>query len=177
MSGCLRHRTGLLGEMMMASAETCEGADKPVGGAAKTLRYRAFLSHNSADKPAVEELARRLEKVGISCFLDKWHLIPGDPWQPALEDALEQSATCVVFCGPSGLGPWQNEEMRAAIAQRVSDPTRAFRVVPVLLPGAHVWLAWSLTLFQGIRVSNRAMPQVSVTPANTSPAPTKADKA
>lgn len=97
--------------------------------------YQAFLSHHSADKPIVEELARRLEQAGISTFLDKWHLIPGTPWQPALETALEQSATCVVFVGPSGLGPWQNEEMRAAIVRRVGDRTKSFRVVPVLLPG------------------------------------------
>jgi len=96
-------------------------------------RYQAFLSHNTADKPAVEELARRLEQDGISCFLDKWHLIPGEPWQVALEEALDQSECCVVFVGPSGLGPWQNEEMRAAIARRVS--TSSHRVVPVLLPG------------------------------------------
>jgi hypothetical protein len=35
----------------------------------------AFLSHNSADKPAVEEIALRPETEGITCWLDKWHLI------------------------------------------------------------------------------------------------------
>ncbi|MBC8876079.1 MAG: SpoIIE family protein phosphatase [Planctomycetes bacterium] len=101
-----------------------------------TVTYQAFLSHNSADKPAVEELARRLERAGISTFLDKWHLIPGESWQPALEQALDESETCVVFVGPSGLGPWQNEEMRVAISRRVSDTSRSFRVIPVVLPGA-----------------------------------------
>ena len=72
-------------------------------------------------KPAVEELARRLAKEGVEAWLDKWHLIPGDPWQPALEKALAESETCAVFVGPSGFGPWQNEEMRAAIDRRVSD--------------------------------------------------------
>jgi hypothetical protein len=38
--------------------------------------------------------------------------------------------------GLSGFGPWQNEEMRAAIDQRVRDSGRRFRVIPVLLPGA-----------------------------------------
>jgi hypothetical protein len=38
--------------------------------------------------------------------------------------------------GPSGFGPWQNEEMRAAIDLRVRDRGRRFRVIPVLLPGA-----------------------------------------
>jgi hypothetical protein len=43
----------------------------------------------------------------VHLLLDKWNLIPGDPWQPAIEEALAQSDTCVVFFGPLGLGPWQ----------------------------------------------------------------------
>jgi hypothetical protein len=81
-------------------------------------------------------LARRFSKEGIQAWLDKWNLIPGDPWQPAIEKALAESETCAVFVGPSGFGPWQNEEMRAAIDQRVRDSGRRFRVIPVLLPGA-----------------------------------------
>jgi hypothetical protein len=100
------------------------------------MKHLVFLSHNSADKPAVEELARRLERDGISTFFDKWHLVPGEPWQLALEESLNESTSCAVFIGPSGFGPWQNKEMRAAISRRVSDRTRTFRVVPVLLPGA-----------------------------------------
>jgi hypothetical protein len=100
------------------------------------MSFNVFLSHSTADKPAVEELARRLAKEGIQAWLDKWHLIPGDPWQPAIEKALAESETCGVFVGPSGFGPWQNEEMRAAIDQRVRASARSFRVIPVLLPGA-----------------------------------------
>src|SRR5271166_1761817 len=100
------------------------------------MPFNVFLSHSSTDKPAVEELARRLAKEGIQAWLDKWHLIPGDSWQPAIEKALAESETCAVFVGPSGFGPWQNEEMRAAIDQRVRDSDRRFRVIPVLLPGA-----------------------------------------
>src|SRR6516165_3215104 len=100
------------------------------------MPFHVFLSHSSADKPAVEELARRLAKEGIQPWLDKWHLIPGDPWQPGIEKALADSGTCAVFVGPSGLGPWQNEEMRAAIDQRVRESGNRFRVIPVLLPNA-----------------------------------------
>ena len=96
-------------------------------------KYHAFLSHNRADKPAVEELAKRLKLEGIECWLDKWHLIPGDPWQPAIEEALNDCETCVVFIGPKDIGPWQHEEMRASIDRRVSKGD--FRVIPVLLPG------------------------------------------
>ena len=98
-------------------------------------RHDVFLSHNSDDKPSVEELAVRLQgEAGLELFLDKWHLIPGEPWQEALESALDNSATCVVFLGPSGLGTWENEEMRSALNSRVRS--KSFRVIPVLLPGA-----------------------------------------
>ena len=111
--------------------------------------FHVFLSHSSADKPVVEELARRLAKEGIQAWLDKWNLIPGDPWQSAIEKALAASETCAVFVGPSGLGPWQNEEMRAAIDQRVRESARSFRVIPVLLPGAQRAERSSLPTFLG----------------------------
>ncbi|UCH97554.1 MAG: TIR domain-containing protein, partial [Candidatus Aminicenantes bacterium] len=98
-------------------------------------KYNAFLSHNSRDKPKVEQIAQWLEdKANLSVWLDKWNLIPGDPWQEEIEKALDESQCCVVFLGPNGIGPWQNEEMRSALAERVS--TKTIRVIPVLLPGA-----------------------------------------
>lgn len=101
----------------------------------RSLRYDVFLSHSTSDKADVEILAKRLEDEAlIKPFLDKWHLVPGDPWQDALETALDSSDTCAVFLGAEGLGPWENEEMRAALADRVSN--KSIRVIPVLLPGA-----------------------------------------
>jgi Novel STAND NTPase 1/TIR domain len=98
-------------------------------------RYHAFLSHNGAEKSLVEQLAYELERRGLSCWLDKWNLIPGDPWQPAIEEALSTCDTCVIFFGPNGIGPWHNEEMRLAIQRRVGVPERKLRVLPVILPG------------------------------------------
>ena len=96
--------------------------------------YDVFLSHATHDKPKVEDLARRLKAEGLKPFLDKWHLVPGEPWQEAIEIAMARSRTCLVFVGPGPLGPWQNEEMRSALDMRVRDNSR--RVIPVLLPGA-----------------------------------------
>jgi hypothetical protein len=95
--------------------------------------YDVFLSYNSADRAAVDEIARRLREARVNCFQDTRRLIPGEPWQEDLEDDLGRSRTCAVFFGPDGLGKWQTEEMRIAISRRVSDPE--FRVIPVLLPG------------------------------------------
>ncbi len=101
-----------------------------------TAQFDVFLSHNSADKPAVEALAQRLLAAGFRPWLDSWNLIPGDPWQEGLEEALDTCATCAVFLGPSGVGPWHNEELRVALDRRARDRTRRFRVIPILLPGA-----------------------------------------
>lgn len=97
--------------------------------------FDVFLSHNGRDKEAVEYLARRLvQEAKLRPWLDKWELVPGEAWQEALEAGLGASRTCAVFLGPEGVGPWQNEEMRAALSDRVSR--EGFRVIPVLLPGA-----------------------------------------
>ncbi len=101
-----------------------------------TAQFDVFLSHNSADKPAVEALAQRLLAADLQPWLDSWNLVPGEPWQEGLEEALDTCATCAVFLGPSGIGPWHNEEMRVALDRRARDRTRTFRVIPILLPGA-----------------------------------------
>ena len=98
------------------------------------MKFDVFLSHNGKDKPAVEILAHKLKAKGFTVWLDKWNLIPGEPWQEGLEEALNDCQTYTVFVGPSGIGPWENEEMRVAIEERVKDKKR--RVIPVLLPGA-----------------------------------------
>ena len=48
-------------------------------------QYDVFLSHNSADKPAVEILARRLVEADLVPWLDTWSLVAGEPWQEAIE--------------------------------------------------------------------------------------------
>src|SRR5947199_2882375 len=97
------------------------------------LRYDVFLSHSTADKPAVEELAGKLVAAGITPFLDKWHLIPGRLWQSDLEAGLRNSDACAIFVGAEGLGPWHRQEMLVALDRGARDPD--YPIIPVLLPG------------------------------------------
>jgi hypothetical protein len=99
-------------------------------------RYDVFLAHNSADEPAVEALAQQLVNEGIQPWLHRWHLIPGVPWLDGIEEGLTSCTTCAVFIGPSGIGAWQHLELYAAVDRRVNASNGAFRVIPVLLPGA-----------------------------------------
>ena len=95
--------------------------------------FTAFLCHNSADKPAVAAIARALEDRGVRVWLDRWNLIPGEPFVPKIEEALNSCSAVAVFIGPSGRSPWQNKEMELAI-NRAAKAVPPLRVIPVLLP-------------------------------------------
>jgi tetratricopeptide (TPR) repeat protein len=98
-------------------------------------QFDVFCSYNREELPFVETLAARLvREAGLRVFLDKWNLVPGEPWQEGLEEALTNCPVCAVFVGAGHIGPWENEEMRAALDQMVHKRHR--RVIPVLLPGA-----------------------------------------
>ena len=96
-------------------------------------RFDVFLSHNSADKPTVIALAEALRERKLHVWLDAWELVPGQPWQVALEQVIETVPSAAVIVGSDGIGPWEEPEMRACIDQCVQ---RKLAVIPVLLPGA-----------------------------------------
>ena len=78
--------------------------------------YAVFLSFNSQDREAVEQIALYLaDKAGLRPWFDQWELIPGEPWTRNLERGLEASSTCAVFVGKSGEGPWQIREVETAL--------------------------------------------------------------
>jgi hypothetical protein len=95
--------------------------------------FDVFLSHNSKDKPAVRELKRLLVARELTVWLDEDELRPGMPWQELLESGINSSSSVAVLVGRDGLGPWEDEEMRAALQLAVKAKRP---VIPVLLPGA-----------------------------------------
>jgi hypothetical protein len=88
------------------------------GNPTKQEHYNAFLSHNGADKPLVEVLAEELESRGLSCWLDKWNLVPGDPWQPAIEQALGQCANSARSSPAKVESEASNSKLKASISVR-----------------------------------------------------------
>ena len=96
-------------------------------------RYDLFLCHNREDKPVVRELRDALRALGLRTWFDEDQLVPGRPWQEALEQAIESIRAAAICVGPSGIGPWQNRELRAYINEFVRKEASA---IPVLLPGA-----------------------------------------
>ena len=83
--------------------------------------YDVFLSHATADKPAVEYLAHKLRAVGIEPFLDKWSLRPGRVWQTELAKGFRESGACAIFFGSEEFGPWHQQEMLVALDRGARD--------------------------------------------------------
>ena len=93
--------------------------------------FHVFLSHNSKDKSPIRKLKSLLEERGIKCWLDEDELQPGVPWPKLLEEGIRQSRSVIVAVADSGLGPWEEEEMNAALMLAVRGKRP---VIPVLLP-------------------------------------------
>ena len=121
-----------LGMAGTAAPEAGAGAGTGVGTPVP-VRFDVFLSHNSADKPTVIELATMLKERKLKVWLDAWELVPGRSWQQALEEVIATVGSAAVLVGKDGIGPWEEPEMRACLDQCVH---RKMPVIPVLLPGA-----------------------------------------
>ena len=95
--------------------------------------FDVFLSYNRREQPAVLQLAEALRDRGLKVWLDDWVLAPGEPWQKALEAAIQTIPAVAILVGDHGEGPWQAMEMRGFLSEFVR---RQARIIPVLLPGA-----------------------------------------
>lgn len=65
--------------------------------------FDVFLSHNSKDKPVVKALGEMLKRSGVKVWLDEWELVPGRPWQEALEEIIVTCRSAAVLVGKDGL--------------------------------------------------------------------------
>ncbi len=96
----------------------------------------AFLSHASEDKACfAEPLGRELASLGISPWLDKWEIRPGDSLVKKLfdEGVAAVDAVIVVVSRYSAGKPWVRAELDAAMVRRITENTQ---LIPVRRDGA-----------------------------------------
>ena len=62
-------------------------------------------------EPISPELADELENRGLKVWLDERELVPGRPWQEALEEIVQPTKSAAVLVANDGIGPWQDREM------------------------------------------------------------------
>jgi hypothetical protein len=98
--------------------------------------FDVFLSHSHIDAKQAELLARRLvDEASCRVWLDQWVLIPGESWQRAMAQGLNEARTCVVCVGEHTPKGWFQQEVERALNRQSTDAS--FRVIPVLLPNAN----------------------------------------
>ncbi len=110
-----------------------DGDPRAIESELSKANFDVFLSHNSKSKPTVRKLADALVSRGLRVWFDERELVPGRPWQDALEEIIKTVRTAAVLVGKDGLGPWEEAEMRGCLSEFVD---RKAPVIPVLLPGS-----------------------------------------
>jgi hypothetical protein len=95
--------------------------------------FDVFISYSHRDEAVAVDLAQRLKGRGVRPWLDIWEMYPGKPWLQAILEQIDSAASAAVIIGPSGMGPWQRDEMWFVLQQFFA---RRCPVIPVLLDGA-----------------------------------------
>lgn len=108
---------------------------------------RAFLSHASEDKTDfADPLGRALAKAGITPWLDKWEIRPGDSLVMKLfdEGIHAVDAIIVIVSRYSADKPWVRAELDAAMVRRIKENTRLIpiRLDNAAMPAPLQTLAW-----------------------------------
>tara|TARA_R110002020_G_scaffold190124_1_gene389533 strand:- start:4654 stop:5247 length:594 start_codon:yes stop_codon:yes gene_type:complete len=99
----------------------------------KSIIYDTFLSHSHTDADIVEYIASKLEDDhNLKVWLDKWIIVPGEPFIQSLSKGLDEAKTCVVIIGNNTPKGWFSEEIGKALNKQSRD--KSFRVIPLLLP-------------------------------------------
>ena len=107
------------------------------GPAPTRYRYDVFLSHSSADKPVVRELAEQLRAAGLRVWFDEWLIQPGDLISAKIEEGLEHTAVLLLCMSANAFGSdWVSLEGHTAIFRDPQNLERRF--VPLRLDDAPI---------------------------------------
>lgn len=102
-----------------------------------SFHYDVFLSHSSADKPVVRELAVRLQDAGLRVWFDEWIIKPGDLISAKIEEGLEHSGVLLFCMSAQAFGSeWVGLESHSAIFRDPQNLERRF--VPLRLDDAPI---------------------------------------
>lgn len=101
-------------------------------------QFDVFLSHNSVDKSWVIQLKDDLSRYGVSVWLDKDEIRPGDIFAEALENGLANSKAVALIISPDALkSGWVKAEYYRALSLSQNNQT-ALQLIPVILREAEL---------------------------------------
>jgi len=93
-----------------------------------------FLSHAGQDREIANKLAEALVEAGMDVWCDTLpgKLPPGRSWVQEIDQALGDSAGCLILVGSRGIDQWVRAEVECVL-NRQAVKGDEFRIVPVLL--------------------------------------------
>src|SRR4029453_7148076 len=100
--------------------------------------FDVFLSHSSVDNPWVIQLKDALQRYGVSVWLDRDEIRPGDLFVKALETGLEQSRAVALIVSPEAIASGWVEEEYARAMSLAQHKQRPLQLILVLLRDATV---------------------------------------
>jgi hypothetical protein len=101
-------------------------------------QFDVFLSHNSVDKPWVIQLKDDLLRYGVSVWLDKDEIRPGDLFAKALEEGLANSRAVALIVSPEAMASgWVKAEYYRALSL-AQDKQPPLQLIPVILREAEL---------------------------------------
>jgi hypothetical protein len=99
--------------------------------------YDVFISYAHEDKNYARLLSRKLQELDFLAWSDAPEINEEDFFEEKIREVLNSSAVCVLLIGVAGQSPWVSDSVWTAIHSRLERTHGAFRVIPVILPGAH----------------------------------------
>ena len=126
---------------MVAGASVEEKAVTSTHAAAKsdgsTYSYDVFLSHSSADKELIGQVASRLRDDGFRVWYDDWEIRHGDLIQSKIDQGLDESRVLVLFMSrKASESDWVRLEQESVTFHDPVNKNRSF--IPVRLDGSDI---------------------------------------
>lgn len=101
----------------------------------KRMRQRIFIIYSHKDKEKAQELSEELRSLGFNPWFDQQELLPGQKWQEAIKQAIEDSAIALYLVSKNTEKSkgFINNEMKAAMQVLRARNDTYSPVIPVLL--------------------------------------------
>ncbi len=112
-----------------------------------------FLSYASPDRDQVLEHYEWLSRAGFNAWLDQKHILPGQDWNLAINQALDRAALVIAFVSNNSVQRrgYVQREIRRALDRRLEQLSDDIFLIPVLLDT--VELPRELRQFHAVRTS------------------------
>ncbi len=118
-AGIVRGSMGRL-ELRGEEAQTHQRLDEAAVGLWIPERIRVFMSHTSAHKVPVGEIARELNREAFSCFVAHDAIEPSRQWQDVIELALRTSDVLVAYVTSDFTSSrWTDQEVGWALGREI----------------------------------------------------------